>query len=235
MSKDRPKTGTDGQALPILPPERDARVWARLVRVMFYTPGFLALLLIKSGEPASFGITVELLMLASAVAIVGGLYIGTQSTGAGADAASQIGAWSGALVLELLAVVPFLAAVPALFHELANSTLLHAKAPGAVDVSLGASELLPMVAILPFMLYQLSGFGTLHYIVSKGVNWMINVGILVLIVASYVANREAAYAVERALTGILVIAMAITVAYGVLKLKQMQANYDANCPPKAPK
>jgi hypothetical protein len=202
---------------------------------MFYTPGFLALLLIKSGEPASFGITVELLMLASAVAIVGGLYIGTQSTGAGADTSSQIGAWSGALVLELLAVVPFLAAVPSLFHELANSTLLHAKAPGAVDIALGASELLPMVAILPFMLYQLSGFGTLHYIVPKGVNWIINVGILGLIVASYVANREAAYAVERVLTGILVIAMAITVAFGVLKLKQMQADYDANCPPKAPK
>jgi hypothetical protein len=38
--------------------------------------------LIKTGEPASFGITVELLMLASAAAIVGGLFIGTQSTGA---------------------------------------------------------------------------------------------------------------------------------------------------------
>ena len=46
MSKDRPTTGTDGLALPLLPPERDARVWARLVRVMFYTPGFLALLLL---------------------------------------------------------------------------------------------------------------------------------------------------------------------------------------------
>ena len=56
MSKDRPKSGSDGLALPVLPPERDARVWARLVRVMFYTPGFLALLLIKTGEPASFGI-----------------------------------------------------------------------------------------------------------------------------------------------------------------------------------
>ena len=63
-------------ALPILPPERDARVWARLVRVMFYLPGFMGLLLIKTGEPASFGITMELLMLASAAAIVGGLYIG---------------------------------------------------------------------------------------------------------------------------------------------------------------
>jgi len=235
MSKDRPKIGSDGLALPILPPERDARVWARLVRVMFYTPGFLALLLIKAGEPASFGITVELLMLASAVAIVGGLYIGTQSTGAGADTSSQIGTWSGALVLELLAVVPFLAAVPSLFHELVNSTLLHAKAPGAVDISLGASELLPMVAILPFMLYQLSGFGTLHYIVSRSLNWIINFGILALIVASYVANREAAYHVERMLIGVLVLVMGITVAYGVLKLKKMQAAYDANVPPKAPK
>ena len=235
MSKDRPKIGSDGLALPILPPERDARVWARLVRVMFYTPGFLALLLIKAGEPASFGITVELLMLASAVAIVGGLYIGTQSTGAGADTSSQVGTWSGALVLELLAVVPFLAAVPSLFHELVNSTLLHAKAPGAVDISLGASEQLPMVAILPFMLYQLSGFGTLHYIVSRSLNWIINFGILALIVASYVANREAAYHVERMLIGVLVLAMGITVAYGVLKLKQMQAAYDANVPPKAPK
>ncbi len=58
MSKARPTVGTDGKPLPILPPERDARVWARLVRVMFYTPGFLALLLIKAGEPTSFGITV---------------------------------------------------------------------------------------------------------------------------------------------------------------------------------
>ncbi len=235
MSKDRPKIGSDGLALPILPPERDARVWARLVRVMFYTPGFLALLLIKTGEPASFGITVELLMLASAAAIVGGLFIGTQSTGAGADTSSQIGTWSGALVLELLAVVPFLAAVPSLFHELANSTLLHAKAPGAVDISLGASELLPMVAILPFMLYQLCGFGTLHYVVPRAANWIINLAILALIVAAYVANREASYHVERALTGVLVIAMGITFAYGMLKLKKMQAAYDEHVPPKPPK
>jgi len=32
MSKFRPTVGTDGLALPILPPERNARVWARLVR-----------------------------------------------------------------------------------------------------------------------------------------------------------------------------------------------------------
>src|SRR5277367_5996543 len=155
MSKERATMGTDGLALPILPPERDARVWARLVRVMFYLPGFMALLLIKAGEPASFGITIELLMLSSAAAIVGGLYIGAESSGAGADASSKVGTWSGSLVLELLAVVPFLCAVPSLFHELAHSRLLHVITPDAVDLSLGASELLPMVAILPFMLYQL--------------------------------------------------------------------------------
>jgi hypothetical protein len=58
MSKIRPTVGNDGRALPIMPPERDERVWAKLVRVMFYTPGFMGLLLIKTGEPASFGLTV---------------------------------------------------------------------------------------------------------------------------------------------------------------------------------
>jgi len=235
MSKVRPIIGTDGLALPILPPERDARVWARLVRVMFYTPGFMALLLIKAGEPTSFGITVELLMLSSAAAIVGGLYIGAESSDAGADRSSKIGTWSGALVLELLSVVPLLCAMPSLFHELAHSRLLHATEPGAVDVSLGASELLPAVAILPFMLYQLAGFGTMNFVLSKLGNWVINIGILCLITASYVANREGAYGMERRFAGLLVVAMAITVFYGVLKLRQMQTTYDAHCPPKPPK
>ncbi len=233
MAKTRPTIGTDGLPLPILPPERDARVWARMVRVMFYTPGFLALLLIKAGEPTSFGITVELLMLSSAAAIVGGLFIGTQSTAAGADHSSKTGTWSGALVLELLAVVPFLCAIPALFHELANSHLLHAAAPGAVDVSLGASELLPSAAILPFLLYQLAGFGTVQFVVPKPVNWAINIGILCLITASNTANREGAYFWERRFAGILVVAMVITVIYGVLRLRQMQTKYDAHYPPKS--
>ena len=228
-------TGIDGFVLPVLPPERDARVWARLVRVMFYLPGFMGLLLIKTGEPASFGITVELLMLSSAAAIVGGLYIGTESSGAGADPSSKVGVWSGSLVLELLAVVPFLGAIPALFHELTHSTLLHSHAPGAVDVALGASELLPMVAILPFMLYQLAGFGTLDFLVPKTVNWIINIGIFCLIVASYIFYRAGDYPMERRLAALLVIAMAIIVFYGVLKLKRMQATYDAHCPVKAPK
>jgi hypothetical protein len=232
MAKTRPITGSDGRPLPILPPDRDARVWARLVRIMFYTPGFMGLLLIKTGEPASFGITVELLMLSSASAIVGGIFIGSESSGGGSDPASQVGTWSGSLVLELLAVVPFLAAIPALFHELAHSTLLHSHAPGAVDVALGASELLPMVAILPFMLYQLAGFGTLGFVVPRPVNWIINIGILCLIVASYYSYRNGDYYMERRFASSLAIAMAITVFYGVLKLRHMQTIYDTQSPPK---
>lgn len=235
MSKDRATTGTDGLPLPILPPERDARVWARLVRVMFYLPGFMALLLLKTGEPESFGITVELLMLSSAAAIVGGLFVGSESSGSGADSASKVGTWSGSLVLELLAVVPFLSAIPTLFHELAHSALLHARVPDSIDIALGPSEMLPAVAILPFMIYQLAGFGTLHFIVSKAMNWVINFGILLLIVASYIANREEAYGVEKRLSSLLVICMAITVFYGVLKLRKMQEIYDQRCPKKAPK
>jgi hypothetical protein len=235
MSKLRPTVGIDGLPLPNLPPERDARVWAKLVRVTVYTPAFLALLLLKTGDPAGFGITVELLLLASATAIVSGLFLGTQSPDAGADHSARIGTWSASLLLELLAVVPILCAVPAVFHELAHSTLLHTPAPGAIDVTLGASELLPMVAILPFMLYQLAGFGTLHYVLPRAANWALNVGILGLIVGSYVAARLGAYGVEKALVGILVVAMAATVVHGVLKLRRMQADYDARCPPKAPK
>ena len=107
--------------------------------------------------------------------------------------------------------------------------------PGAVDVSLGASELLPMVAILPFMLYQLAGFGTMHFILRKPVNWATNIGILCLIIAAYVANREAAYDWERKFVGLLVLTMAVIVCYGVLKLRQMQADYTRRCPPKESK
>ncbi len=176
----RATIGLNGQPLPILPPDRDARVWARLVRVMFYTPGFMAILLIKTGEPAGFGISVELLMLSSASAIVAGLFIGTQSGAGGATASSRVGNWSGALVLELLSAVPFLCALPSLFHELATSNLLHAAAPSAIDTSLGASELLPLVAVLPFVLYQLSGFGTMSYVLPKAVDWLVNLSIVLL-------------------------------------------------------
>ena len=241
MSKERATVGTDGLPMPILPPERDPRVWARLVRIMFYLPGFMALLLIKAGEAASFGITVELLMLSSAAAIIGGLYIGSTSSGAGADSSSKTGVWCGALVLELLAVVPFLCALPSLFYELSHSTLLHSKETSdVVSVAtsgswIGSSEILPMVAILPFMLYQLADFGTLHFVVSRIINWILNILFFGLIVASYVANRMGQYPWERRLARTLVTILVITVFYGVLKLKRMQAAYDAHVPAKAPK
>ena len=120
-------------------------------------------------------------------------------------------------------------------EQLANSTLLHAQAPDAVNVSLGFSELLPAVAVLPFMLYQLAGFGTLHYVVPRAVNWVLNLGIFGLIVASYAANRMGNFGAEKTFVGILVVAMAITVTYGVLKLRQMQMAYDARCPVKEKK
>ena len=237
MSKDRATIGTDGQALPVLPPVWDPRVWARLVRIMFYLPGFMALLLIKTGEAASFGITVELLMLASAAAIIGGLFVGTDSSGQGANSASKVGVWSGALVLELLAVVPFLCSLPSLFHELSHSTLLHSKGSDVVDAAVNTSvwstaELLPMVALLPFMLYQLAGFGTLHFVVSKVANWILNFAFFLLIVSSYIANRIGEYPWERRLARTLVTLMVVTVFYGILKLKRMQADFDARSPEK---
>jgi hypothetical protein len=235
MSKDRAQIGTDGRPLPVLPPERDARVWARACRIMFYTPGFLALLLLKTGEPSGFGISIELLMLASMSAVVAVIFMGSSSDGAGADHASRTGVWSGGLVLELLAVVPLLTAVPSLFHELANSKLLHPATAGAVDVQLGFSELIPAAAILPFMLYQLAGFGTLNHVLPKATNWAVNVGILALIVASYAANRAGNFGAEKALVGALVAAMLVLVFYGVLRLRQMQQHYDAFHPLKAAK
>jgi hypothetical protein len=170
-----------------------------------------------------------------AAAIVGGIFIGTESSKEGADQASKIGTWCGSLVLELLAVVPLMYAMPSLFYQLAHSKLLHAVAPGSIDINLGVSELIPMVAILPFVIYQLAGFGTLDYIVSKPVNWTINLSILGLIIAGYVANREGAFRIEKRFAVILAVIMALTVLYGILKLKQMQTTYDAQCPPKASK
>ena len=235
MSKSRPTIGDDGQPLPLLPPERDPRLWTRLVRVMFFTPGFVALLLIKAGEPAAFGVTIELLMLSCATAVVGGLFIASQSSGAGADSASEVSLWSGGLILEFLSVVPFLCAMPPLFHQLANSTLLHTKALDAVDLSLGPSELIPAVAILPFMLYQLYGFGTLGYIVSRTTNWVLNMVIFATIIAGYIANRSANFAAEKALDGFLVALMTVVVFYGVLKLKSLQSIHEAHAPAKPPK
>jgi hypothetical protein len=56
-----------------------------------------------------------------------------------------------------------------------------------------------------------------------------------LIIASYVAYREAAYDTERVLTGLLVLGLGATVAFGILKLKQMQTDYTQRSPPKEEK
>jgi hypothetical protein len=218
-----------------MPPERDPRLAIRVIRLMFYTPGFLALLLLKSGEPTGFGVTIEFLMLASVASAVAGLMISTQSSGASADAPSKVATWSGALVLELLGMVPFLNAVPPMFHQLAHSSLLKALAPGASAVSLGHTEFIPAVAIIPVMVYQLAGFGTLNHVVPKAVNWILNLAILALIVTGYVANREGNFSVELTTGVILVVLMAATVVYGVLKLRRMQTLYDLHRPPKETK
>ena len=65
-----PTVGIDGQLLPVMPPERDPRLSIRVIRVMFYVPGFTALLLLKTGEPTGFGITIEFLMLASVASVL---------------------------------------------------------------------------------------------------------------------------------------------------------------------
>jgi len=59
MSKAGPSTGSSGCVLAVLPPAGAAHVLARLVRARFCTPGFVAILLLTTGEPAGFGITVE--------------------------------------------------------------------------------------------------------------------------------------------------------------------------------
>ena len=45
---------------------------------------------------------------------------------------SKIGTWCGSLLLELLAVVPLMYAMPSLFYQLAHSKLLHVVAPGSI-------------------------------------------------------------------------------------------------------
>ncbi len=235
MAHNAPIIGTDGKPLPVMPPERDPRLSIRVIRVMFYVPGFTALLLLKTGEPTGFGITIEFLMLASAASIVAGMFISAQSSGANSDTASRVGLWSGALVLELMGIVSLLNALPTLFHQLANSELLHKIVPGAAPVALGASELIPALAIVPFLVYQLAGFGTLHYVVSRQVNWLISLSIPVLILTAYVANREAMFLLERLTGGALVLLMMGTAIYGIFELKRMQADYDARKPPKVGK
>lgn len=233
MSHDVAKIGLNGKPLPVLPPPRDPRLSIRVTRVMFYTPGFVALLLLKAGEPTSFGLAVEFLMLAGVSAVVAGIFIATDSTGGSGDNASRVGLWSGALVLELMGVVSFLNAMPTLFHQLANSELLKRATPGSVEVALGYTELIPAAAIIPFIVYQLAGFGTLSYLVPKVVNWIYMIAIAALITIGYRANITNNFELEKGVGSALVILNIVAVVYGIFKLKAMQAEYDANKPPKA--
>jgi hypothetical protein len=100
-------------------------------------------------------------------------------------------------------------------------------------VALGFSELIPAAAILPFMLYQLAGYGTLHYVLSKTANVAVNLGILALIVGSYIANRQGNFPLEKALVGLLVLGMIVLVFHGVLALRRNQLRYDAFHPEKS--
>ena len=201
MSKERPTVGTDGRALPVLPPERDARVWARLVRVMFYTPGFLALLLLKAGEPTGFGITVELLMLSSAAAIVGGLFIGTQSEARGADfvpgrrlergAGARV-AGRGAVPVRRADAVPRACEQHAAAREGARAPSMSRWAPPSCcrrwRSCRSCSTSWPASARCTSSC-------------PKPANWVINIAILGLIVAAYVANRAGATTTWSGLVG----------------------------------
>ena len=71
-----------------------------------------------------------------------------------------------------------------------------------------------------------------HLRFPKAVNWLINLAILGLIIAAYVAYREGAYVTERVLTGLLILGLGLTILYGILKLKQMQTEYTLRAPHK---
>ncbi len=83
------------------------------------------------------------------------------------------------------------------------------------------------------MLYQLAGFGTLHFVLPKAGNVVVNLGILGLIVGAFAANRAGNFGAEKALVGLLIAAMVALVFYGVLKLRSMQQRYDDFHPDKA--
>jgi len=74
--------------------------------------------------------------------------------------------------------------------------------------------------------------GTLHFVLPKAANVAVNAGILVLIVGSYIANRQGNFAVEKALVGLLILGMMVLVFYGVMSLRRNQLRYDSFHPEK---
>lgn len=210
-----------------MPPPRDQRSNMRLVRVLFYLPGFMALLLVKVGEPAGFGITVELLMLSSVAAIVGGFFLGSFTPGKrGADASSKVGLWAGQIVLEMLGLVPFLMAVPPLFHELATSTVLKST-PTVQPNFLGASELIPAAALIPFMVYLLAGFSTIWYLIPRSAMYTLCVFIVGTVLGGYVANRNGWFEAELIIGCVAVVILSLFTVVAVMKIKAMQEELDA--------
>ncbi len=202
---------------------------------MFFTPGFVALLLIKAGEPAAFGVTIELLLLSCATAVVGGLVHRLAIIGR----RGRSGLRGQLVVRRTDSGVPVGRSLPlriaATVSPAGEQHPAAHQGVGAVNLSLGPSELIPAVAILPFMLYQLSGFGTLGYIVSRTTNWVLNIVIFATIIAGYIANRSANFAAEKAIDGFLVALLTFVVFYGVLKLKRLQGEFEARAPAKPPK
>jgi hypothetical protein len=219
--------------VPGLPPIRDARVNARLVRVMFYLPGFLALLLIRGTRPEGFGVTVELLMLSSVSAIVAGLLIGSSSSAKAGDAASKSATWAGQIVLDLLAFVPLLMAVPPLFH-----TLVDVANPNGLNTAssnyYGASELIPAFAMIPWTVYELAGYATLWYLVEKSLHVAFVVFVFLGVVGGYIANRNGWYPAELSIDGAVVLALAIMTVVAILEVKDRQERVMALTPPVPP-
>jgi hypothetical protein len=60
----------------------------------------------------------------------------------------------------------------------------------------------------------------------------INVAIVGLIIAAYVSNRTDQFGYERLAGSLLVLLMAVTVWYSVVRLRRMQADFDARKPAK---
>lgn len=176
---------------------------ARGCRITICSPWVLAMLP-ELGEPNGFGISAELLMLASRSAAVAVIAIGSSSDDdVGTDRSSRTGGWSGHVVLVLLSELPLLTAAPSLLRELATSKLLHDPAVSRTELALGFSEQIPAAALLLFMLHRLAGYGTLHLVLPKTRNSVINLGILVLIPGSYIANRLGSFDLGKVLVGIL--------------------------------
>ena len=81
------------QRLGGLVPARSVRqLWCMggIALLLILNQAFTGLLLLKTGEPTGFGITIEFLMLASAASIVAGMFISAQSSGSTSDNASRV-------------------------------------------------------------------------------------------------------------------------------------------------